>query len=164
MFALSGLWHGADWTFVLWGLYHALLFIPLIILGRGKEKDTVAHGRILPMPGEFLSMLVTFILINFGWILFRAPDIAGFATFMSRLMSPSLFSVNGLSMQMAQMLLWCAGLLLVEWMQREREHVLQIDGYRIFASQWVRLALYAVLVALIFYFAGKVQTFIYFQF
>ena len=80
------------------------------------------------------------------------------------LMSPSLFSVNGLSMQMAQMLLWCAGLLLVEWMQREREHVLQIDGYRIFASQWVRLALYAVLVALIFYFAGKVQTFIYFQF
>ena len=164
VFALSGLWHGADWTFVLWGLYHALLFIPLIILGRGKEKDTVAHGRMLPSLGEFLSMLVTFILINFGWILFRAPDIAGFATFMSRLMSPSLFSVNGLSMQMAQMLLWCAGLLLVEWMQREREHVLQIDGYRIFASQWVRLALYAVLVALIFYFAGKVQTFIYFQF
>ena len=123
-----------------------------------------SESRMLPSPGEFLSMLVTFVLINFGWILFRAPDIAGFATFMTHLMSPSLFSVNGLSMQMAQMLLWCAGLLLVEWMQREREHVLQIDGYRIFASQWVRLALYAVLVALIFYFAGKVQTFIYFQF
>lgn len=62
------------------------------------------------------------------------------------------------------MLMWCAGLLLVEWLQREREHVLQLDGYRLFSLQWTRLALYAVIVFLIFYFAGQVQTFIYFQF
>ena len=67
-------------------------------------------------------------------------------------------------MRMATMLLWCAGLLLVEWFQREREHVLQIDGYRIFSTQVSRLVLYALLVFLIFYFAGQVQTFIYFQF
>ena len=67
-------------------------------------------------------------------------------------------------MKMAGMLLWCAGLLLVEWFQREREHVLQIDGYRIFAHQASRLALYALMTFLIFYFAGQVQTFIYFQF
>ena len=62
------------------------------------------------------------------------------------------------------MLLWCGGLLLVEWMQRERQHVLQIDGYRVFASQAARYILYALLACLIFYFAGQVQTFIYFQF
>ena len=67
-------------------------------------------------------------------------------------------------MRMATMLFWCAGLLLVEWLQREREHVLEIDGYRIFSTHVARLALYAVMVFLIFYFAGKVQTFIYFQF
>ena len=72
--------------------------------------------------------------------------------------------MHGLTMQMATMLMWCAGLLLVEWFQREREHVLQIDGYRIFSSQVSRLLLYALLVCLIFYFAGQVQTFIYFQF
>ena len=164
VFALSGLWHGADWTFVLWGLYHAILFIPLILLNSRSHKDTVAHGRLLPSVGEFASMLVTFLLVNFGWILFRAPDFAGFCDFTSRLFSSSLFNWHGLNMRMATMLMWCAGLLLVEWFQREREHVLQLDGYRLFSLQWTRLALYAVIVFLIFYFAGQVQTFIYFQF
>ena len=109
-------------------------------------------------------MLVTFLFVNFGWVLFRAPDIASFCDFTSRLFSPSLFSLDGLTMRMATMLLWCGGLLLVEWLQREREHVLQIDGCRIFSTQVSRLALYALLVFLIFYFAGQVQTFIYFQF
>ena len=164
VFALSGLWHGADWTFVLWGLYHALLFIPLIVLNSRRYKDTVAHGRLLPSLREAVSMLVTFLLINFGWILFRAPDIAGFADFTSRMFSMSMFTMHGLTMRMATMLMWCAGLLILEWLQREREHVLQIDGYRLFSVQWTRLALYALIVFLIFYFAGQVQTFIYFQF
>ena len=164
VFALSGLWHGADWTFVLWGLYHALLFIPLILLGSQRYRDTVAHGRLLPSLRELVSMVVTFLLINFGWILFRAPDFAAFSEFVSRLFSPSLFNYHGLTMKMATMLLWCAALMLVEWIQRERQHVLQIDGYYLLKARPVRLALYALIVFLIFYFAGQVQTFIYFQF
>lgn len=164
VFALSGLWHGADWTFVLWGLYHALLFIPLVLIGSVSHKDTVAHGRLLPSAGDFVAMLVTFLFVNFGWILFRAPDMASFTAFTSRMFSASLFSTTGLTMKMATCLLWCAGLLLAEWLQREREHVLQIDGWRIFSTSLLRLGLYALLVFLIFYFAGEVQTFIYFQF
>ena len=164
VFALSGLWHGADWTFVLWGLYLGLLFIPLILFPSSRYKDTVAHGRLLPSLREGLAMLVTFLLINFGWVLFRAPDVATFADFTTRLFSPSLFNPHGLTMKMASMLLWCAVLVLAEWFQRERQHVLQIDGYRLLATRPARLTLYALLVALIFYFAGEVQTFIYFQF
>ena len=164
VFSLSGLWHGADWTFVLWGLYHALLFIPLILLGSKSHKDTVAHGRCLPSFSELTAMVVTFLFVNFGWILFRAPDFTSFSEFVSRLFSHSLFNYHGLTMRMATMLLWCAALLLVEWLQREKQHVLQIDGYRVLSVRPVRLALYAVLVFLIFYFAGQVQTFIYFQF
>jgi D-alanyl-lipoteichoic acid acyltransferase DltB (MBOAT superfamily) len=164
VFSLSGLWHGADWTFVLWGLYHALLFIPLILLGSKSHKDTVAHGRCLPSFKELTAMVVTFLLVNFCWILFRAPDFTSFSEFVSRLFSHSLFNYHGLTMRMATMLLWCAALLLVEWLQREKQHVLQIDGYRVLSVRPVRLALYAVLVFLIFYFAGQVQTFIYFQF
>ena len=164
VFSLSGLWHGADWTFVLWGLYHALLFIPLILLGSQSYKDTVAHGRYLPLLSELAAMVVTFLLVNFGWILFRAPDFASFSGFVSRLFSPSLFNYHGLTMKMATMLLWCAALILVEWLQRERQHVLQIDGYRVLSARAARLTLYAALVCMIFYFAGQVQTFIYFQF
>ena len=164
VFSLSGLWHGADWTFVLWGLYHALLFIPLILFKSRSYKDTVAHGRLLPSLKEFASMLLTFVLVNFGWILFRAPDWAGFVDFTSHLFTSSFFSWHGLIMKMPIMMMWCAGLLLVEWIQRERDHVLQIDGYRIFSTSVSRLALYALIVFLIFYYAGSVQTFIYFQF
>jgi len=109
-------------------------------------------------------MLVTFGLINFGWVLFRAPDVATFGTFTSRLFSPSLLSPHGLTMKMASMLLWCGALVIVEWLQREREHVLEIDGIGILSSRITRLALYAAMVLAIFYCAGEVQTFIYFQF
>ncbi len=164
VFALSGLWHGADWTFVLWGLYLGLLFIPLIVLPSRRYRDTAAHGRLLPSVRELLSMLVTFALINFGWVLFRAPDVATDVYKRQRLFSPSLFSLHGLTMKMATMLLWCGALVLAEWMQREREHVLQLDGRVLFATRPARLALYALMVIAIFCFAGEVQTFIYFQF
>ena len=164
VFALSGLWHGADWTFVLWGLYLGLLFIPLILFKSHRYKDTAAHGRLLPSLREFVSIGVTFLLINFGWVLFRAPDVSTFGAFTARLFSPSFFSLHGLTMKMATMLLWCGILVIAEWLQRERQHVLQIDGIAAFATRPARLALYAVMVALIFYFAGEVQTFIYFQF
>jgi D-alanyl-lipoteichoic acid acyltransferase DltB (MBOAT superfamily) len=164
VFALSGLWHGADWTFVLWGLYHALLFVPLILWGAKRYDHAVAHGHILPSWRELLNMVLTFALVNMGWILFRAPDFGAFSTFMSRLISPSLFSFHGLTMPMLRMLIWCAVLLVAEWIQRERSHVLQIDGYRLLSARPARLALYAVIALLIFGFAGKVQTFIYFQF
>ena len=164
VFALSGLWHGADWTFVHWGLYHAMLFIPLILLGSQRYRDTVAHGRLLPSWHELGCMVLTFLFINFGWILFRAPDFAAFSAFVSRLFSPSLFNYHGLTMKMAAMVLWCAALVVVEWLQRERQHVLQVDGYRVLSTRLARLALYAAIVCLIFCFAGQVQTFIYFQF
>ena len=164
VFALSGLWHGADWTFVLWGLYHALLFIPLILIGSSKSNDTVAHSKLLPSLHEFLFMLTTFLLVNFGWILFRAPDYGSFTSFVSILFSRSLFDIHGLSTPMAKMLLWCFILVIIEWIQREHNHALEIDGYRIFSTHISRVALYAIIAALIFSYAGHIQTFIYFQF
>lgn len=76
IFILSGLWHGANWTFVVWGLYHALLFLPLIILGKNrKHTDVVAINRRLPTFGEFGQIVLTFLLALIGWIIFRADNI-----------------------------------------------------------------------------------------
>lgn len=164
VFTLSGLWHGASWTYVLWGFYNGLLFIPLILLPSQHYRDTVAHGRYLPTVRELFSMILTFVLFILGLIMFRAPDFQHIVDYCHQMFSLSFFGRQGLTMKMATTLLWCAGLTLVEWVQREKQHVLQIDGYRIFGSSAVRLSLYAILVCLIFYFAGQVQTFIYFQF
>lgn len=73
IFLLSGFWHGANWTFIAWGAYHALLFLPLILLGKNRKyTNQVAEGRLLPTWREAVQMLVTFGLVVFGWIIFRA--------------------------------------------------------------------------------------------
>ena len=94
VFLLSGLWHGANWTFVLWGLYHGLLFVPLILWTRQRRfAHAVAEGRRLPSLREALQMLLTFVLAMVGWILFRAPSVADAARYLSHLLRPSLFAV-----------------------------------------------------------------------
>ena len=88
IFLLSGFWHGANWTFVLWGAYHALLFVPLLLLNKNRRyRDTVAtitlpdgtiKAKWLPSLKETGQMLLTFALAVFGWIIFRAQDISQF--------------------------------------------------------------------------------------
>ena len=77
IFLLSGLWHGANWTFVAWGAYHALLFVPLIMLKKNRRfMDVVAADSVLPSFRECLQVGLTFILAVIGWIIFRADNIA----------------------------------------------------------------------------------------
>ena len=73
IFLLSGFWHGANWTFIAWGAYHAFLFLPLILTGKNRKyTNQVAEGRVLPSLREVGQMLVTFFLAVFGWIIFRS--------------------------------------------------------------------------------------------
>lgn len=71
VFLICGLWHGANWTYLVWGLYNVLLFLPLILLGKSKRyKDCPLVWQQLP------QMLLTFVLVTLGWIIFRAPSLA----------------------------------------------------------------------------------------
>ena len=81
VFLLSGMWHGANWTFIVWGLYHAALFLPTVLMGRKSQSDIVAKGRILPSLKEMGQMFFTFCLVLFGWILFRSESISDFVQY-----------------------------------------------------------------------------------
>jgi D-alanyl-lipoteichoic acid acyltransferase DltB (MBOAT superfamily) len=69
-FLVSGIWHGANWTFILWGLLHGLSQVIEKSLGWVKKGDT----RIVDIP----KILITFLIVNFLWILFRCSDIGQF--------------------------------------------------------------------------------------
>lgn len=88
---LGGLWHGAAWTFVLWGAFHGLwLGVHRYIGGRtafGPANATVARTPRTPL---WLRRVATFHLVSFGWILFRAGSIESFTAFMSALVTPSV--------------------------------------------------------------------------
>ena len=87
IFLVSGLWHGANWTFVAWGAYHAILFLPLLLLNKNRKyKNTVAEGRCFPGLKEIGQMLCTFILVLFGWILFRSDSIGQACEYIGKMM------------------------------------------------------------------------------
>ena len=71
-FLLSGLWHGANWTFVLWGAFHGF-FIVLEKIRKNRKLQT-ENGKLSTLHSP-LSVLVTFLIVNFGWVLFRAETV-----------------------------------------------------------------------------------------
>lgn len=158
IFLVSGLWHGANWTFILWGAFHALLFLPLILMGKNRKyTDIVAADHWLPSIKELGQMLLTFVLAALGWILFRSQSIGEAIDFYTSLFTGGLSGAN-LPMRT---IVFVAIMLLVEWFQRKREHGLDMSGVR---SGVIRYVFYVCVLALIFVFGVFNETFIYFQF
>ncbi|MBQ8502356.1 MAG: MBOAT family protein [Bacteroides sp.] len=162
IFLLSGLWHGANWTFIAWGAYHGLLFLPLLLMnGRRKFPDVVAAGRCLPRVGELLQMLLTFLLVLLGWVIFRAENITQAWQYLLRMFTET---TTNLPKHGNDPLIYIGILLLVEWMQRAKEHPFQLPESGIFRYRTVRWFLYLGLFITTFLLAGRQQQFIYFQF
>ena len=159
IFLVSGLWHGANWTFIVWGAFHALLFLPLLLGGRNRRNtDTVAGHRLLPSLGELMQMLLTFALCTFGWILFRADSIGAAFRFVGRIFTSS--SSMSLDFPWFTLLLILA-MLTAEWFNRDRDHGLALDRVP-FAP--VRALAYYALIVVSLLFSSQNENFIYFQF
>lgn len=164
IFLVSGFWHGANWTFVAWGAYHALLFLPLILMGKNrKHTDVVAAGRMLPSLKEAGQMLLTFFLAVVGWIIFRAENIGQAWQYLCGLFNRSLFSIPWLDTRhyYLPVMISIAVLLLVEWLQRDKEHAFDLSGIK---NHVLKFSIYYVMVAVLFWLGGHAESFIYFQF
>lgn len=159
VFLLSGLWHGANWTFVIWGLLNGLYFIPLMLFSNHKANTAiVAENSMLPSFKEFMSMLLTFCLTLLAWIFFRSDNLNSSFNFIIQLFSSSLFTLPS-SMKSSLPLIII--MIVIEWIQRRKMHGLQIDG----APLLLRWCVYIIIIGLIAYFStGQDMAFIYFQF
>ena len=163
VWGISGLWHGANWTFVCWGLFHATLLAIYNLLGiNTKYKHVVAYGHYLPSIKETLQMILTFFLVVIGLIIFRSETISQAGEFLSSMVTNRLFDASmlyGTNYLYSGLLLF-----LVEWLQRDKQHALQLPTKGLFKYTLIRYSLYLAIILLIFKFSGEVQTFIYFQF
>lgn len=161
IFLVSGFWHGANWTFIVWGSLNALYFIPLLILGKNRENlNIVAEGRLLPSVKEFLQITSTFFLTVIAWIFFRADNVGMAYDYTSEIFSTSIFSVPQILPKklIATLFLFY----FVEWIQRDKQHPLQFETVQI--PKFVRWAIYYAIVGMLFFYGGDEQGFIYFQF
>lgn len=165
VFFLSGLWHGADWTFVLWGLYHGLLLSVLLLMGhKNKYKDNVAEGHWLPSLKEVGQIVVTFMFVLIGWIIFRAENVSQLAAIVAKLFSAEgFFNLYGSGLRV-DIFVFIAFMLVVEWLQRDKEHALQLQNVSLFRFRMVRVGIYYFLIALMWVAYSSSQEFIYFQF
>jgi len=169
IFLVSGFWHGANWTYIIWGGYHALLFFPLIIMEKNRRyTNTIAEGKHFPTIIELGEMLVTFIMVVIGWIIFRSDNIGHAIDYIHLLFSRSLISIptgTGLGGYHLIVILFSTLLLLIlEWLQRDKQHGLEIVNSP-FILRW---SLYSTLLLVVIYCFnssyGNSTEFIYFQF
>ncbi len=162
IFLVSGFWHGANFTFIFWGVFHALLFIPWMFSSNRKFKDTVAPGKLLPSFKEFLQMTATFLLVVIGWIIFRAENITQAYTYISKMLTEFSFGPAEFD---PVILVYIAVLTIAEWLQRAMPHALYINSSNgIFKHRSVRWAIYYIILVATILLTGNQQEFIYFQF
>ncbi|MCR4828056.1 MAG: MBOAT family protein [Bacteroidales bacterium] len=159
IFLVSGFWHGANWTFIIWGAYHALLFLPLILLGKNRKyTNLVAEGKAFPSWKELGQMILTFALVVIGWIIFRAENIYQADQFICAIFTQGLLQKPLLPFAA----IYITMMIVVEWIQREKEHGLQFTNH---ITPWLRYPIYYALIFLCF-FCSPIDSapFIYFQF
>lgn len=165
IFLVSGFWHGANWTFIIWGFLNALYIMPSIILKTNRNNlNIVAQGKLLPTIKEVVAMTTTFSLTVFAWIFFRAVDVTHAFSYISQMWSSSLFSIPSfIGIQESLFIIVLTVIFFfIEWIGRERQFAISAIGlkwHKIF--RWVFY--YCIILAIIF-FGGKEQQFIYFQF
>lgn len=163
VWGISGLWHGANWTFICWGLFHATLLAIYNIFGiNTKYKQVVAYGKYLPNIRETLQIALTFLLTVIGWIIFRAESMTQAVDFLTAMVSNRFFDASDL--HGVTYIYFGIALLAVEWLQRNKQHALQFSDAKPFNHRLVRWGVYYIILLLIAKYAGSSQTFIYFQF
>ena len=160
IFMVSGLWHGANWTFVFWGFLHALFFIPILLLDKNRNNlDQVAQNKMLPSLKEFFQMSVTFILACIAWVFFRASNITEAFHYLKNIITDTSFKIEYLNIERysIEMLLILFIFIMFEWFHREEEHP--------FIGKWKWLKIAGVILMLLTLGVySNHQDFIYFQF
>ncbi len=160
IFLVSGFWHGANWTFIVWGGLNALYFLPLLLRNKNRRNmEIVAENRSLPSGKELFQMGVTFLMAVLAWVFFRSTNVTEALTILMKIFT-DFFSMPQVFPKSVFALIFI--FILVEWMGRKQEFGFQV--IQSIKSKKLRLASYYMIVLFVLYNAVSEVDFIYFQF
>lgn len=162
IFIVSGFWHGANWTFIIWGALNAIYFLPLLLTKRNRTNmEVVAKHTFFPSLKEIFSMGITFFITCIAWVFFRAEDVAHAFEYLGGIFSKSLFTIPRDNPR--DILLLLLFFVVIEWLGRDGQYA--IERMFLKSKRWIRWSFYMIIVFLIGMFAMTKETpFIYFQF
>ncbi len=158
VFLSSGLWHGANFTFIAWGAYHAMFLIPESVvrryLGMKSRCDMITIR-------DFGAIIFTFIIVALGWVLFRAPNMSTAFDYIKLMFTDFHFSAPAFGMST---IIWILVLLIIDWRMRNRRHGLDFPMRGLWLNRYFRWTFYLAMVFVVLIFSGTAQQFVYFQF
>jgi alginate O-acetyltransferase complex protein AlgI len=160
IFLVSGFWHGANWTFIIWGGLNALFFLPLLIRDKNRNNlETVAMGKLIPTFRDVVNILFTFTIVCFAWIFFRAENLTAAISYIKNIFDSSILQFPKPLPKKEFFLI--VFMLFVEWINRTHDHGLEIHRWK----PWLRRVLYIVVLFLVLHYSNfGNHEFIYFQF
>jgi D-alanyl-lipoteichoic acid acyltransferase DltB (MBOAT superfamily) len=171
IFLVSGFWHGANWTFIVWGGLHALFYLPLMLFQ--KNRVNIGHlqsNNWKTATVDFLNILKTFLLVCLAWIFFRAETVGeafeycaqlfDFTHFFETSMRDGFLLFDTPEHQFWNLAILILVMLIFEWFNRKNLHGLSVLRMHFI----LRYLIYYVLLFLIIDFFHGERTFIYFQF
>ncbi len=156
-FLLSGMWHGAGWTFLLWGLYQGIFIVISMNLSKSRKRFEKKHHLKDSWVWEVFTMVVTFMIVCIGLILFRAESIGMAWGYVCGIFNSDFFAVPSVA---RRLLAFVVLLILIEWLHREKNHGMEIADKTLL----IRWGYYLFIVLMIFVFGAFNESFIYFQF
>ncbi|PIA78006.1 acyltransferase [Gaetbulibacter sp. 4G1] len=161
IFIVSGFWHGANWTFIVWGFLNALYFLPLLLTKKNRYNiEIVAANTLLPSLKECIAMLMTFSIIVFAWIFFRAESIIHAISYIRNIFSSALFEAPVI--RPTYLIAFLFIFMSIEWFGRKDKYALELLLLK--RKRILKWGVYITLIISICVFSGEEQEFIYFQF
>lgn len=170
IFLVSGFWHGANWTFIVWGFLNALYFLPLLLLNKNRENLAFnQNAKTLPTFKTLTSILVTFSITCIAWVFFRADNISRALTYIHNLFyglalkTKYVETLNYIYWDFdISLFLLISLFLIMEWKGKNNEYA--IEKTLIQSRSWLRYTFYYLLIFSLFLFGSNSEQFIYFQF
>ncbi|TGV04429.1 MBOAT family O-acyltransferase [Flavivirga rizhaonensis] len=159
VFLVSGFWHGANWTFIVWGFLNALYFLPLLLAKKNRINiSTIKMLGIKQTLSVVPRILITFFLTCFAWIFFRADSVEVAFKYISNMVNFN-FGIEFLGHERysVELLLLLVPFVLVEWFNKLYEEPISRN------YEFIKLSL-CILVIFMFGSYSNPQDFIYFQF
>ena len=160
IFLVSGFWHGANWTFIFWGLFHSILFLPSFVLNTNRKYTTSIIGEktFLPSPKEFVQVGITFTLVTIGWVFFRSESIVDSFAYLKKM----VFQFYNFQHIKSTTILFGMGFLILEFIIKSDERDILFSKRK--EINYFLFLLLGVLTTLLFFKENNNNGFIYFQF
>ena len=158
IFLVSGFWHGANWTFIFWGLFHSILFLPTFMFNKNRNytSSIIAANTLLPSLKEFINVVTTFLLVTIGWVFFRSESIGDSFSYLTSMIS----NINIVTHLSPKINFYILVLVLVDWTQRFDERNLFVTFPKLIFKIFVIICVFLILIN----FKKESQQFIYFDF